>query len=180
MVAHSSFQEPSTKVADTRLTQFELELNDPVCSRVDKQGGTLIVCIGLHRLFLFKKQSNDADIKFQFIFVGDGTAARGEHEDSRKSVDTVRTENLNLVECPSRREQHPTNLPLLPACRPAGVSVMQPIVNSQHRTHVGYLQTDLLLVCNDSRLQDQERALDDRPPDIFHSDLLRLKSLYKF
>jgi hypothetical protein len=55
VIAHSSFQESSAKVADARLTQFELELDNLVRSGGDKQGGTLVVCIGLHRLFFFKK-----------------------------------------------------------------------------------------------------------------------------
>lgn len=55
MIAHSSFQESPAKVADACLAQFELELNDLVGSGVDQQGGTLVVCIGLYRLFLFKE-----------------------------------------------------------------------------------------------------------------------------
>ena len=55
MIAHSSFQESPAKVADACLTQFELELNDLVRSGVNKQGGPLVVRIGLYRLFLFKE-----------------------------------------------------------------------------------------------------------------------------
>ena len=50
-----------------------------------------------------------------------------ENEDSRRSVNSMRTVNLNPVECPSRHEQHPTNRPLLPTRQPAGVSVTRPI-----------------------------------------------------
>ena len=64
--------------------------------------------------------------------------ASDEREDSRKSDKTMHTENPNLVECPLIHEQHRTNLPLLPMHRPAGVSVMQPIAQSEpgHRRSV--------------------------------------------
>jgi hypothetical protein len=106
--------------------------------------------------------------------------ASDEREGSTKSADTMHTENLNLAECPSRREQHPTNLPLLPTRRPAGVSGTQPTANLSMRTDWRRLRTDLLLICDDSRLQDLERALDDRPPDTLICDLLQLKGLDEF
>ena len=95
----------------------------------------------------------------------------------------MRTGTLSLVEFPSGREQHPTNLLPLPKRLPAGASATQPttkILTIGMELMEGLATTDLLLVCDDSRLQGLERALDDRSPDILPCDLLRLKGLYEF
>jgi hypothetical protein len=94
----------------------------------------------------------------------------------------MHTGNLNPVEYPSRREQHPTNPLPLPTRLLAGASATQPTRKPKHwgKTDGGYLQTDLLLVRDDSRLQGLERAFDDWSPDSLVCDLLHLKGLYEF
>ena len=62
VITTRSFQESTTIIANSGLTQFKLEKGFPVIYGILQQCSTIIVCFGLDMIFVLQEKTDNANI----------------------------------------------------------------------------------------------------------------------